>query len=155
MNSKLVSCGKFEISQALSLDHEELRAELSKAAAEPGRLGEAAQRVAQLCLAHFAEEEENVLHAFALLHDLESNRGRPSAAAVAAMIAQFSAQHLALREHDQTIHVAVEELLEQARKEENEEIAELVCNLRDHEKIENEVVYPTMLFINRAVRESL
>ena len=155
MNLNLLSCGKFEIPEALALDYEALRAGLNRAATQPGSIGEAAKRVAQLCRTHFAKEEEHVSYAFGLLHDLESNDVRPNTAAVAPMIAQFSAQHLALRGHHQSIHLAIEELLQEARIADNKEVAELVYNLRDHEKIENEVVYPTMLLINGSVRESL
>jgi hypothetical protein len=139
----------------LAFDHDALRAGLARAVIEPGPIGEAATRVARLCRAHFAKEEENVSYAFGLLHDLESNDVRPNKEAIAPMIAHFSAQHLALRGHHQSIHVAIEELLQEARNEGNIKIAELVHNLRYHEKIENEVVYPTMLFINNSVRQSL
>lgn len=155
MDSKLLSCGKLQIPEALTLDHEQLRAELMRAAKEPGRLGEAAERVAGLCLAHFAQEEENIFRAFGMLHDLASDRVPPNMAASARTIAQFSAQHLALRDQHQSINAAVEELLQEAHKEENEEIAQLVRNLRGHEKIEDEMMYPTVLLIGKSVRASL
>ena len=143
INSKLLSYEKLRIPEALTLDHEELRVALIRAAAEPGRIGKAAERVANLCLAHFGKEEEDIFRAFGLLHDLASDRARPDMAAMARMIAQFSAQHDALRDHHRSIDAAVENLLQHARKEENKEIAELVFNLRDHEKIENEVPHGT------------
>jgi len=155
MNSKLLSCGKLEIPGALTLDHEELRSELIVASEEPGRIGIAEKKVTELCLPHFAKEEENIFHAFGVLHDLAAARVRPDMAAVTSMIAQFSAQHYALRDRHQSIKAALEELLQEARKEDNEEIAQLVYTLRNHEKIEDEVMYPTVLLIDRSVRESL
>lgn len=153
MNSKLLSTyEKLQIPEALTLDHEELRAELIRAAREPGRIGKAAERVVRLCHAHFAKEEENIFRAFGLLHDLASDRVRPDMAAVAQMIAQFSTQHDTLHEQHQAINIAVDKLLQEARKQENKEIAELVRDLRNHEKIENEVVYPTVLDIARSVQ---
>lgn len=151
MESNLLSCTKLEIPDALVLDHEALRAGLARAANEPGPIGKAAERVALLCREHFAEEEKIVSRAFAQLHDPAWIGGR----GVAAAIARFTARHLALREHHQSINAAVEELLQAARKDGNGEIAELVSSLRHHERIENVVLYPTMLFIGSSVRDSL
>lgn len=71
------------------------------------------------------------------------------------MIAQFSAQHYALHDHHQSIKAALDELLHEARKEEYEEITQLVYTLRNHERIEDEAMYPTVLLIDGSVRESL
>jgi hypothetical protein len=155
MDSKLLSCGKLEIPEALALDHEQLRGGLMRAAKTPGRLGEAAGRVAGLCFPHFAQEEENIFRAFGMLHDLASGRVDSETAAVARKIAQFSARHLALRYQHQSIDAAVEVLLREARKEDNEEIPELVNDLRAHEKIEDEMMYPTVLMIGKSARGSL
>jgi len=155
MNSNLLSCAKLDIPEALTLDHEMLRAGLLKAAKQPGRIGKAAERVAQLCLAHFAEEEQQVFRATGLLHDLASDRVQSRSAAAAPMIAQLTARHLAMRGDDQPITAAIEALLQEAREEKNEEIAELVHSLKEHETIENQVMYPTLLFIDKSVADSL
>ncbi len=155
MNSNLLSCAKLEIPEALTLDHEMLRAELLKAAREPGRIGKAAEQVAQLCLRHFAEEEEQVFRAIGLLHDLASDRVRSRSTTGAPLIVRLSAQHLAMHGDDRPINSAIEALLQAARLEKNKEIAELVHSLREHETIENQVMYPTLLFIDRSVRNSL
>lgn len=73
MNSKLLSYESLQLPQALTLEHEELRADLIKAAAVPGRIGKAAERVEGLCAAHFAKEEESIFRAFGQLFD----RNRP------------------------------------------------------------------------------
>jgi hemerythrin superfamily protein len=155
MNSHLLTCGKFEIPDALTLDHEELRTELIKAAIEPGRIGIAAKRVAHFYLPHFAREEQMIFSAFGLLQDLAAERVLPDMAPVAPMIALFSAQHRVLLDPHQSINAAVEELLQEARKEKKTEIADLVYKLRNHEKIEDEVMYPTVLLIGRSVRDAL
>ena len=155
MESHLLSCGKFEIPDALALDHEELRTELIRAATVPGRIGIAAKKVAHLCLPHFAKEEQMIFSAFGLLHDLAANRVRKDMAPVAPMIALFSAQHHALLDREQSMNVAVEELLREAHKEKNTEIADLVSKLRNHEKTEDEVMYPTVLLIGSSVRDAL
>lgn len=155
MNSHLLSCGKFEIPDALTLDHEELRTELIKAAIQPGRVGIAAKKVAHLYLPHFAREEQMIFSAFGLLQDLAAERVLPDMAPVEPMIALLSGQHHALLKHHKSIDAAVEELLEEARNEKNAEIADLVCKLRKHEKTEDEVMFPTVLMIAKSIRDAL
>jgi hemerythrin superfamily protein len=155
MISKLRSCSKTEIPDALMFDHEMLREKLIRAAAEPGRIGEAAERVAQLCLLHFASEEENVFRAIDLLNGLAPELARSNMAAALPIIARISAQHLTMRGDDHPVNAAIEELLREANNEENEEIRELVSDLRDHEEIEDQVMYPTLLFADAYLRDSL
>ncbi|MBI4292401.1 MAG: hypothetical protein HY661_13070 [Betaproteobacteria bacterium] len=155
MKSNLLSCGKLDIPEALTLDHEKISAELLRASKEPGAIGKAAKRVTELCLPHFAKEEKNVFHAFGVLHDLMAERVRPDMAAVMPLVAQFSAQHYALNDHHQSIKAALDELLQEARKEENQEISQLVYTLRNHERIEDELMYPTVLLIDGSFRQSL
>lgn len=155
MDSHLLTCEKVQIPEALMHDHEILRTALIRATSEPGPIGIAAERVAQLCLPHFAEEEESVSRATGLLHDLATDRGRAEMAGVAPIIARFSAQHIAMRDRHQPIIAAIEGLLQEARKQENMEVIELVHMLRYHEKIENQVMYPTLLFVDKSVTERL
>jgi len=150
MTSKLLSTDHLQIPEALTLDHEALRAELLRAAAEPGAIGHAAERVAELCDAHFATEEQNICRAFGLLHDLASDRVRPEMAALAQSIARISTQHGA--DQHESIVAAIEKLLEEAQKQEHKEIADLVYRLRNHEKIENQVMYPKVLRTARSIQ---
>lgn len=152
MNSNLLSYETLQIPQALMLDHEVLRAELLRATAEPGRTGKAAKHVAQLCLAHFEKEEDNVLRAFGSLYDLAADRVRPSTGQVARMIDQFSTQDHDLRSQHQLIKTAVEDLLEEARRFGNQEIVDMVSRLKGHEKIEDEAIYPAVLMIVRSMQ---
>lgn len=154
MESKLLSYGKLDIPEALTLEHEELQAKLTKAAAKPGRIGKAAERVALLCRAHFAKEEETIFRAFGWLHALASDRARPEMAAEAQMVVQLGAQQDALSKHHRLIDAAIEKLLEQGREDEDNEVVELAVRLRDHEKIEDEVTYPAVLLIAKSVQES-
>lgn len=154
MGSKLLSYGKLEIPEALTLEHEELQAKLTRAAAKPGRIGKAAARVARLCRAHFAKEEENIFRVFGLLHALASDRVQPEMAAEARMAVQLSARQDALSKHHRLINAAIEKLLQQGREDEDNEIVELAAEISDHERIEDEVTYPAVLSIARSVQES-
>jgi hypothetical protein len=50
---------------------------------------------------------------------------------------------------------AIEDLLQAAHKEKNREVAEFAYNLRVHERIEDEVIYPTVVLIGRYLQEKL
>ena len=155
MNSHLLSCEKLDIPDALALDHEQLRTELVKAASRPGRIGLAARKVAHLYLPHFAKEEQMISSAFGLLKDLAARRLLPDALQIEPMIGLFSARHHAALNDHKAINAAVEQLLLEASQEQDADIVDLVCKLSDHERIEDQVMYPTALFFARSVRDAL
>jgi hemerythrin superfamily protein len=156
MNSKLLSSyEKLQMPEALTLEHEALRAELIRWAREPGKIGKAAERVSRLCDAHFAREEDNLLRAFGMLHDIASDRALPGVAAVAKIVAQFGSQHDAMRGQHQAINAAIENLLQLGRNGQIPEIADLAAMLKEHERIEDDVVYPTVMEIARSVQAGM
>ena len=71
------------------------------------------------------------------------------------MIAEFSARHDALGNQHQSILSEVRALLQDANREKNREFAEFAYNLRVHERIEDEVTYPTVLLIGKYLRQNL
>ena len=156
MNSNFSSSyEKLQMPEAITLEHEILRAELIRWAREPGRIGKAAERVLRLCDTHFARDEDNLFRAFGMLHDIASDRAWPDVAAVAKIVAQFGTLHGAMHGQHQTINAAIENLLQQGRNEEIRELADLASMLRQHEKTEDDVVYPTVLEIGRSVQAGM
>lgn len=155
MNPKLHWDGKLNMPQALKLSHDDVRAELLRATAVPGRIGEAAERVAHLCLPHFELEEATVFPAFGILRDLASGGFEPEMAMVLPLISDFDALHQDLSVHHDVIESAVWTLLMAAHKEDNREIAEFAYCLRAHERLESEVIYPTVFLIREYVQQKL
>lgn len=51
----------FQIPRSLKAEHDELHAELARAAKEPGEIGAAAREVARILHPHFVSEEEFAL----------------------------------------------------------------------------------------------
>ncbi len=140
---------------ALRLAHDEMRAELVRATMEPGPIGEAAMRVADLCLPHFETEERIVFPAFALLEDLALGAVRPEMAEFLPLISAFSAQREAMAHQHHLILSAVAQLRQAAHREEIREYAEFAYGLTVHEKIEDEVIFPTLILIGRNIRQNL
>ncbi len=150
-NAKL----KLTMPKALRSGHDEARAELVRAMMEGGPIAIAARQVTQLCLPHFADEEKTVFPVLALLPYLEQGSLRPEMMDVMPLIVDFRAKRAALDDHHRSILAAIDALLRAAHKEKNREFAEFAHNLRVHEQIEEEVIYPTVILIGKYLREKL
>lgn len=155
MSFKTQWYGNLNIPDALRLAHDDARAELVRATTEDGPIADAARRLAQICLPHFEWEEETVFPVLGLLPDLTRGEVRQDMVEVLPMIAEFGARHDAADNQHQSILSAVRTLLQAANREKNREFAEFAYNLRVHERIEDEVTYPTVLLIGKYLRQSL
>jgi hypothetical protein len=155
MNPKLHWDGTLRMPQALKLGHDDVRAELLRATSVPGPIGEAAERVGNLCLPHFELEEATVFPAFAILRDLAAGEFDPDMALVLPLIADFDAMHQSLSEHHDAIESAVWTLLVAAHKEDNREVAEFAYCLRAHERLESDVIFPTVFLIRQHLQQKL
>ena len=147
--------GKLNVPKALLRGHDEARAELVRTTMEGGRIAKAGKRVAELCLPHFEHEEKGVFPVLALLPYLEQGNLRPEMLDVMPLIHNFRAKHDGINDHHQLIVSAIEDLLQAAHKEKNREVAEFAYNLRVHERIEDEVIYPTVVLIGKYLQEKL
>ena len=147
--------GKLNVPKALLRGHDEARAELVRATMEGGRIAKAGKRVAELCLPHFEHEEKGVFPVLALLPYLEQGNLRPEMLDVMPLIHNYRAKHDAINDHHQLIVAAIEYLLKAAHKERNREVAEFAYSLRVHERIEDEVIYPTVVLIGKYLQEKL
>jgi hypothetical protein len=146
---------KLHVPNALLLGHDEVRAELVRATMEGGPIARAGKRVAELCLPHFEHEEKSVYPVLALLPYVEQGNLRPEMMEVMPLVYEFRAKRDALDDHHQSILAAIDELLQAAFREKNREFAELAYNLRVHEMVEDEVIYPTVVLIGKYLQEKL
>jgi hypothetical protein len=144
-----------DVPKALLRGHDEARAELVRASMEGGRIAKASKRVAELCLPHFEHEEKGVFPVLALLPYLEQGNLRPEMMDVMPLIHKYRAKHDKINDHHQLIAFAIEDLLQAAQKEKNREVAKFAHNLRVHERIEDEVIYPTVVLIGKYLQEKL
>jgi hypothetical protein len=147
--------GKLSVPKALLRGHDEARAELVRATMEGGRVAKAGKRLAELCLPHFEHEEATVFPVLALLPYVEQGNLRPEMLDVMPLIHKFRAKHDAISDHHQLIVSAIENLLKAAREEMNREVAEFAHSMRVHERIEDEVIYPTVVLIGKYLQEKL
>lgn len=145
----------FRIPEAMRLAHDEIRAEFVRAMSVPGLIGGAAGRVAELCLPHFEREEEAAYPVFGMLREFASGEVRPQWASVLLLVSEFKQSHDSLDEAHQLISPAIHDLLLAAYKEDNREMVEFSYNLRAHERMEDQVIFPTVLLIGNYVEQQL
>ena len=147
--------GELNVPNVLLRSHDEARMVFVRATLEGGRIASAARRVAQLCLSHFEHEESTVFPVLSLLPYLQQGDLRPEMAEVVPLIAAFRAKQAVVDNHHRLIAAAIEAMLQAARKEKNKEFAQLAYNLRVHERVEDEVVFPTVVLIGKYLQEKL
>ncbi len=147
--------GELHAPKSLRLSHDDARVELVRATMEGGRIAAAAKRLAHVCLPHFDVEEKFAFPALALLPELMQGMVRPDMARVLPLISAFSAKHKALNGQHQSIQPAIDALLAASHSEKNREVAEFAHSMRVHERIEDEVIYPTLVMIGMYLRERL
>ncbi len=140
---------------ALVREHNEMRDGLARAMMQPGPVGEIAGRVAKLCLARFAAEERTVFPAFTVMHQAILDDVRPVALRILPLIDELSAHHDDLTRQHRAFTSAIEALWEAAYEDGNEEITEFARRLRNHERLESEVLYPTVMMIGRCLKAFL
>lgn len=145
----------FRIPEALRLGHDEVRAELVRATSLPGAIGDAAGRVAELCLPHFEREEETAYPVFGMLREFAEGEVRPQWASVLPLVAEFKHWHDILDDEHQSIAPAIHALMVAAYKEDHREMVEFTYNLRAHERMEDQIVFPTVLLIGNYVEQTL
>jgi hemerythrin superfamily protein len=145
--------GKLNVPKALQRDHDDARAEFVRATTEGGRIAKAGRRVAQLCLPHFEHEEKKVFPVLALLPYLAPENLQPEMMDVMPLISELRAKQDAIADHHQEILAAIDELMLAARKQNNREFAEFAHNLKNHEDIETELIYPTVLLIGNYLQD--
>jgi len=138
-------------------EHEEIRFQLRRAATQPGPIGEAAGRLADMFSAHLDFEERDVFPAFPILRRLmlgqwDEAASEQAVAQIAPLIVGFSQQHPALIRQHEAILAATERLWEAAYEDGNGEIICVARNLTRHESMEDELLYRPLLLIGQCLQ---
>ncbi len=144
-----------QIPHSLKEEHEELHAELARAAKAGGRTGEAALSLVRIMRPHFKKEEEYALPPLGLLVELSRGEVEPAASEVLKMTDKLEAElPKMLGEHEQIV-TALNALTDAAQNEGKPEFAHFAEKLKAHARMEEEVSYPTALLIGRFIKEKL
>ena len=145
----------FDIPESMKLEHDELHAALVRLTRAGGRTGEAAKAVAKVLHAHFVKENEYALPPLSLLGPLSQGKFDPAMADVLKLTDKLAADMPAMLSEHGDIVTALEALTEAATAEGNSEGVQFSSMLTAHAQMEEQVTYPTALFIGRYVKSKV
>jgi len=139
----------------LKVEHEELHAELVDLTKAPGKVGEAARRVATLLHPHFVKEEEYALPPLGLLPIAAAGTITPEMRTVVTMTDRLKADlpHM-LAEHQQVV-ASLETLAAAGRADKQPGAVRFAEKLRLHAEFEEQVLYPAAILVGEYVKARL
>jgi hypothetical protein len=143
---------KLKVPESLTVEHQELHAELAEAARAGGAVGAAAQAVAKVLHAHLAREEQIALPPLALLRPLAEGDWRPEMAEVLALTDALRRELPRMHEEHRTFVGALKALSAVAGQHDHAEYAWLAEQLILHARTEEDVLYPAALLVGDYVR---
>ncbi|HEX7124809.1 MAG TPA: hemerythrin domain-containing protein [Thermodesulfobacteriota bacterium] len=145
----------FEIPEPLKVEHEALHADLVEAIRAGGRVGAAAQAVADVLHPHFVREEEIAMPPLALLEPLAAGRVTPEMASALEMTDALKAElPRMLAEHGRIVK-ALEALADAGRAEARPEIVAFAEKLMLHAQVEEKVLYPASILVGEYLKARL
>lgn len=142
---------RFEVPQALQVEHEHLHSTLVKAGKEHGAVGEAAREVARLLHPHFVREEQFALPPLALLSELARGGVTPEMTQVLPMTRRLKAELPAMLAEHRQIVGALDKLRAAARAANLPEYERFADALALHAQTEEQVLYPAAVLVGEHV----
>jgi hypothetical protein len=143
-----------EIPESIRREHEAIHSALVAATRAPGRVGMAAETLAEVLHPHFVREEEIALPPLGLLAPLAAGDTVPEATSstAAEMTSALRAEMPRMLEEHVRIRAAVAELRAAAESAGAEAQVELADELALHARTEEEVLYPAALLVGDLLR---
>ena len=143
-----------EIPESIRREHEAIHSALVAATRAPGRVGMAAEALAEVLHPHFVREEEIALPPLGLLAPLAAGHTVPEAplSTAAEMTSALRAEMPRMLEEHVRIRAAVAELRAAAESVGAEAHVELADELALHAQTEEEVLYPAALLVGDLLR---
>ncbi len=143
---------EFNIPKSLKLEHEELHAELVKATKAGGKIGDSAKAVANILHPHFIKEEEYALPPLGLLSHLAEGKVTQEMRDVLDLTDKMKAELYQMLNEHRAIVVALENLIDIAKKENRMEYVRFAEKLILHAQNEEEILYPATILIGEYLR---
>jgi hypothetical protein len=143
------------IPRPLQLEHEELHAELVKATAMEGKVGEVARTVAALLHPHFVKEEEYALPPLGLLPLLAAGQVTPEMRDVLSMTDRLRTALPQMLDEHKAIVAVLHQLIAAAESEHQMACVRFAEKLILHAQTEEEVLYPTAIVIGEYLKLKL
>ncbi len=143
---------KLKIPESITVEQEELHADLADAARAGGAVGEAAQAVARILHHHFVREERFAMPPLSLLRPLSEGQWTPEMAEALALTDALKRELPRMLEEHKSIVSALKVLAAVAGQEKRTEYAWLAQKLIHHARMEEDVLYPAALLVGEYLR---
>ena len=143
---------EINIPRSLKLEHEELHGELAMAIKSGGKVGEAANAVANVLHHHFIKEEEYALPPLGLLSFLSQGKFSSEMQGIVPMTEKLKQDLPNMLEEHKQIVGALDKLVEVAKKENKTEIVVFAEKLKLHAKNEEDVLYPAAILVGEFLK---
>jgi iron-sulfur cluster repair protein YtfE (RIC family) len=142
------------IPKSIQLEHSAIHAALVEATRAPGRIGSAAQALADVLHPHFVREEQIALPPLGLLAPLAAGEGLPASvlSEVRVLTEALRAELPRMLEEHARIRAAVEGLRAAASAEGSATYERLADQLALHARTEEEVLYPAAILVGDIAR---
>jgi len=143
-----------DVPSSIRIEHEHLHHQLDAALKAGGKTAQAAQKVADVLVPHFEEEEAYAMPPLGLLEAITQNQpiSQEQTQQAIQMADKLRANYAQmLKEHEQ-LHEALRDLAAAAKEENQPEAAAFAENLMAHAGNEEQVLYPTTLLIGEYLK---
>ena len=135
------------------MEHEELHAELRKATKMPGKVGEAARKVAQVLHPHFERENELALPVIGVIRELAEEKASPDFPKALELFEKFKPEYEKMVQEHVEIVKALDELEKAAKKAKRVAVVNFARKLKLHAKTEEELTYPAVLMAGKLLKQ--
>lgn len=142
----------FRTPESLEFEHREFREHLDKAAASPGRTGEAARAVAEVLAPHILLEKEFAMPPLAALARLARGEIEPEMEHFIDKTDAFKAELPRMLEEHKLIVNALRTLMQAATAEKQPSFAQFAQKLILHAQMEEEILYPAAILVGEYLR---
>jgi hemerythrin-like domain-containing protein len=140
------------VPEPLRLEHQEMHDALTRAAHEPGLIGDAAKRLLRILKPHIDKEETFALPPLGMLNQLVRGIHSPEEEAAVIMAWRLREDLDNMIAEHRVIAAALEELLGAAKAERRVEYAELASKFLHHMQTEEQVLYPATILLGDYLR---
>jgi hypothetical protein len=140
------------IPESLEFEHRELREQLDKAAAVPGRTGDAAREVMRVLAPHILLEREFAMPPLSQLAQIARGEITPDMARFIDKTDAFRAELPRMLDEHKLIVEALRRLMQAAAAEKQPGAAQFAQKMILHAQMEEEILYPAAILVGEYLR---
>lgn len=143
---------EFHTPSALETDHEAIHQELSKLITAGGKVGEAAQALAEALHPHFRSEEQYAMPPLSLLAPLAEGKLEEGMFEIIPLVDHLKSELPQMLAEHQAIIAALGNLKRAGENERNQDALSFVERLTLHAQTEEQVYYPAAILVGDYLR---